>query len=88
MRLIGRNKLNHSSHDAMAWMKVWAADVIQAQWKEPEDVIRQFPKAKISVPGNFLFNVGEYQLQLQITIAFPQGIALVTDLKEISGNGN
>lgn len=87
MRLIGRSKLNHSSQDATAWMKAWAADVIQAQWKGPDDVIRQFPKVRISVPGTFLFSVGDYKLQLKITIAFPQGIALVNDIKEISSNG-
>lgn len=88
MRLIGRDKLEHSSPDALAWLKTWGAEVFAAQWKDPDDVFRQFPKAKILQTGQFLFMVGDQQLELISIIAFPQGILLINDLRKIPKNGN
>ncbi|WP_093237483.1 type II toxin-antitoxin system HigB family toxin [Variovorax sp. EL159] len=88
MRLIGRDKLKHPSPEALAWLTKWTAEVLVAQWKGPDDVFLQFPKAKVSQTGNFLFMVEDQQLELSLIVAFPQGIVLVNDLREILKNGS
>ncbi|BAN51104.1 type II toxin-antitoxin system HigB family toxin [Metapseudomonas resinovorans] len=84
MRLIGREKLaslKGIGNEIEKWVLSWIAEVTNAHWKHPADVRNQFPNAKEKGNGSFLFPVGNCDVAIQLLIAFPQGIALITDLK-------
>lgn len=81
MRLIGREKLwqrKSMSEQTEKWILNWISEVMGAHWKQPIDVISQFPKAISKGENYFMFHVEKWTIHL--LIAFPQGIAVVTDL--------
>jgi len=83
MRLIGRHKLHrlrHSEVDVEKWVRSWAAEVLDAHWRQPDDVTAQFPSAHHQGGSFFLFPVAHSELAIQLQVAFPQGIALISDL--------
>lgn len=84
MRLIGREKLHclrGKGEQVEKWVRHWASEVTDAQWKRPADVRDQFPNAHHNGKGRFMFPVGNCKWAIHLLIAFPQGIALITDLK-------
>ncbi|MBK8972360.1 MAG: type II toxin-antitoxin system HigB family toxin [Hahellaceae bacterium] len=85
MRLLGRerlNKLRGRSAQSDKWIRSWAAEVSAAHWKQPSDVQDQFPNAWHENDGPFMFPVSDCNCVICMLIAFPQGIALITDLKD------
>lgn len=82
MRLIGREKLAMAQgKDVQLWIRSWAAEVTEAQWRQPEDVKEQFPKARHGGEGVFEFPIDQSQWVIQLRIAFTQKIALVSGLQ-------
>lgn len=84
MRLLGRERLccvKDNGRDAEKWLRSWTAEVMAAHWKHPVDVNHQFPNARHQGQGRFLFRVGSSKLTINLLIAFPQGVALITELK-------
>lgn len=84
MRLIGRERLSRlqgSGEQINKWLLSWAAEVAAAQWKYPVDVCAQFPSALHRGEGRFIFPVRNSSVAIDLLVAFPQGIALITDLK-------
>ena len=92
MRLIGRDRLKDlqsSDEQAKKWLLNWVTEVINAQWKHTSDVSSQFPSMRIGSDGHFTFPIANCKWAICLLIAFPQGIALITDLKakdDIYGN--
>ncbi|WP_076880386.1 type II toxin-antitoxin system HigB family toxin [Burkholderia pseudomallei] len=84
MRLVGRERLDRLRGQGEVierWMRSWAAEVLAAHWKRPSDVKDQFPNARRLGEDHFIFPVSGCDLVIWLRIAFPQGIALITDLK-------
>jgi len=84
MRLVGKEKLQHlicSDKSAQAWLCAWIAEVADANWKQPEDVSNQFPNARKSDFGRFVFPIANCKKEVCIQIAFHQGIAVITGLQ-------
>lgn len=84
MRLLGRERLDRlrgKGETIEKWMRSWAAEVLAAHWKRPLDVKEQFPSACHQGGDHFVFPVSGCDWVICLQIAFPQGIALVTDLK-------
>ncbi len=83
MRLIGKERLvaRHVGAVARTWLISWVSEISMANWKGPMDVVRQFPKARQESDSQFIFPVEDDIGEIDVLIAFPQGIALVTDLK-------
>lgn len=92
MRLIGRKKLRclqGMTEQAEKWILSWMAEVMSAHWKHPADVSAQFPTMRESGDGHLVFPIGNSKWAICLLIAFPQGIALITELKasdDIYGN--
>ena len=92
MRLIGREKLDHlrsRGGQNEKWILSWVAEVRSAHWKYPADVTDQFPNALHGEGGFFEFPVADCRWVIQLRIAFPQGVVLITKLKandETHGN--
>lgn len=85
MRLIGREKLNPlrgKGADVEKWTRSWVAEVAGAHWRQPNDVIGQFPNAHHQGHGCFMFPIGRCQLAIKLQIAFAQGIALISELNQ------
>lgn len=85
MRLIGREKLNclyGAGEQAEKWVLSWVTEVMNAHWKYPADVSAQFPNVRQGNDGRMEFPVGDCKWAISLLIAFPQGIALITALKE------
>jgi mRNA-degrading endonuclease HigB of HigAB toxin-antitoxin module len=84
MRLIGREKLHrrlrHMEAGAAKWVRSWVAEIIDAHWRKPSDVTTQFPNARHQGGDSFLFPVERSDLAIRLQIAFPQGIAFISDL--------
>ncbi len=83
MRLIGREKLlrlRDKGAEAERWVRSWVAEVAEAHWRKPDDVTSQFPNARQRSEGYFVFPVGQCGVAILLHIAFPQGIALISDL--------
>ena len=83
MRLIGREKLcqlKGKGEGVEKWAKSWVAEVLDARWHQPADVIEQFPNADHQAQDHFLFPIGDCQFAIRLQIAFAQGIALISDL--------
>lgn len=84
MRLIGCEKLASAKSiglDLQRWVLSWTAEVKNAHWKQPGDVCDQFPNVRHEGDSLFLFPISQCGLAVQVLIAFPQGIALIQDLK-------
>lgn len=89
MRLIGRQKLDRlksSGADTERWARAWVAEVAEAHWRQPADVTEQFPNATHKGAGRFSFPISHCAVEVQLWIAFAQGIALISDLtnKEVT----
>ena len=82
MRLIGRDKLAQIGGEVDRWLRNWCAEVVRAHWRRPEDVTSQFPNASVRPEGDFFFPVGASGYSVQLQIAFPQGVALILDMKK------
>lgn len=79
MRLLGRaglQSLRGKNDETDRWIDTWAAEVTTAHWKRPADLFLQFPKAT-EKNGTFSFPIANSQSNLDVIIAFPQGITLV-----------
>ncbi len=88
MRLIGREKLcclSNAEEQVQKWVQSWSAEVANANWKHPTELGAQFPNAKQTEDGRFLFPVYGCAQAISLMIAFPQGIALITALEETDG---
>lgn len=84
MRLIGRKKLQrlmHLDNGAREWVRAWVAEVSYANWREPADINWQFPNARKSDAGQFIFPIANSDEEVYLEIAFKQSIAIITDLK-------
>jgi mRNA interferase HigB len=84
MRLLGRERLyslRAQGAEVENWVRSWAAEVVAAHWKQPSDVREQFPNSRYHGEGQFLFPVSNCGVAISLLVAFPQGIALIADLK-------
>ncbi|WCM20429.1 type II toxin-antitoxin system HigB family toxin [Paraburkholderia bryophila] len=82
MRLLGKDKLQVAlDNDARVWLRSWIAELASAQWKEAGDVLAQFPRATLAAPDTFIFRVGAAVWIIELTVHFPQGIALVVSME-------
>lgn len=90
MRLIGRERLvqlQDGGEHLQKWVCSWASEIADAHWKHASDVRSQFPAVSHQGGGQFQFRVGKWAISL--LIAFPQGVALITDLNaEDEKHGN
>lgn len=84
MRLVGKEKLQHflcSDEATASWIRAWVAEVGNAHWKAPSDVVQQFPNVRQPDPGRFAFPIGEGIRKVSLQIAFQQGIAVITAIE-------
>jgi len=92
VRVIGRERLAllcGDGGDTARWVSSWLAELRDAHWKRPADVIVQFPKARPQRDGSFLFPVPRQERGIQVLVAFSHGLALVlavTVLKATNGH--
>ncbi len=80
MRLLGKPKLQDliARHPASKpWVSGWASEIRYATWKRPADLRKQFPRVLETASGYFLFPVAETEVAVVLSIAFPQGLALI-----------
>jgi mRNA-degrading endonuclease HigB of HigAB toxin-antitoxin module len=85
MRLIGREKLcclSRAEQQVKKWVQGWTAEVANANWKHPAEICAQFPNARQTEDGRFLFPIDGCARAVSMLIAFPQGIALITALED------
>lgn len=83
MRLVGREKLQSimcSNELARVWLCAWVAEFADASWRQPADVLQQFPNVRESGSGQFYFPIANCNQEVCIQIAFPQGIAVIVGL--------
>lgn len=83
MRLLGKpllQRLTQLHPGARTWASSWASEIAAATWKQSVDVRIQFPKATEPSPNQFTFPVAESNLSVALSIAFPQGVAVITHL--------
>lgn len=81
MRLLGRHwllPLRGSTTEDKAWLSSWTAEVVNAAWRQPTDVYSQFPNVEIRSHSVFLFWNRNRQWAIELVIAFPQQVALIT----------
>jgi hypothetical protein len=91
MRLLGRDILfNLQKRNEMLdkWLAVWVCELTNARWWCPTDVFNQFPKVQERGGGLFLFQTEPKGYCIEVQIAFPQGIALITALTELIEDNN
>lgn len=85
MRLVGREKLNHLNDNVQAksWLRNWIAEVKDANWKNPTDVFDQFPNVRVKGQNLFMFPISKINVAVELMVAYPQGIALITNTSVI-----
>jgi hypothetical protein len=91
MHLLGRDTLNglQKQNEMLdKWVAIWVCEFIHARWWCSDDVIGQFPKAQQHGNGIFLFQTEPKGYCIEVKIAFPQGIALITALTELIEDNN
>lgn len=84
MRLLGKEKLQAllgDSGQTCTWVRAWSAELASAHWKDPCDVVDQFPNSREIGSGEFVFPIIESTKEVYVKIAFPQGIAIVVDIR-------
>ncbi|MBA4053562.1 MAG: hypothetical protein C0490_02515 [Marivirga sp.] len=81
MRLLGRDKLlslKGQSEQIDKWVAGWVSEIANANWKSSDELIEQYPSAKIVEEGHFSFCVCSSRYFIELKIAFAQGIAIIT----------
>ncbi len=84
MRLLGKDKLQRlvrTDETARTWVCAWVAELATANWKQAADVSHQFPNARQTSSGHFVFPIANCDKEVCIQIAFQQGIAVVIGLQ-------
>ena len=87
MRILGRNTLG-DFQKSNKWLATWLTELAHARWWGPADVLKQFPKAHAHSNDLFLFQTEPKKYCIEVQFAFPQGIALITALTELTENNN
>lgn len=80
MRLLGRQNLQlllRSDDFIRKWVLSWVSELTYANWREPSDVVNQFPKVRLSESGHFVFPINNSNKEVCIQIAFQQGVAVI-----------
>ena len=83
MRLIGREhlvSLSALSPESAKWVSSWVAELRGANWRQPSDVVGQFPKAYQYENGGFLFPTPPHRIGVYVLVAFSQGVIIVLSL--------
>jgi hypothetical protein len=84
MKLLGRDKLQSLlglDEQTDKWIRGWMSEVVNANWKDPLDVLHQFPHAKRASSGIFHFRVASQPKLIEVSMTFPKATAIVIDLK-------
>jgi mRNA-degrading endonuclease HigB of HigAB toxin-antitoxin module len=85
LRVIGRCKLNlirRTDEPLRKWLVSWLAEIENANWRRPSDVIGQFPKAQMGLSDNrFVFSAERHRAEIHVIIGFSRGVALITAVK-------
>ncbi|MFB0826183.1 hypothetical protein ACEU07_12920 [Chromobacterium violaceum] len=87
MKLLGRGRLQalqELGSETDTWLTSWTAEVTNANWKVANDVLSQFPSAIQKGRDEFLFPIRGQNLGVATLLVFPQKIALITSLRELS----
>lgn len=85
MRLLGRKHLQKiRGLNALTdrWLAAWASEVVNASWKASIDVVKQYQAVTQVDECTFLFKVGNFDGFVELNVAFPQGIALITTIQK------
>ncbi|MBB4867127.1 mRNA-degrading endonuclease HigB of HigAB toxin-antitoxin module [Pseudomonas nitritireducens] len=92
MHLLGRDKLGPlkgRDKGLDKWIVSWVSEVIHASWNDSADLLAQFPKAQQIASGIFRFCVVTGNYMIEVRVAFPQRVALITTLITIEeSNGH
>lgn len=80
MHLLGRQHLTclEKLAGGVRWKTLWISEVREAHWKSVADVRAQFPRVRVLGEETFLFPVALLPVAIQVLVAFPKGIALIT----------
>lgn len=84
MKILGRNRLDvlcGLDQQTNSWVRNWVSELSQAHWKAAKDVFLQFPKARNITANVFLFPVEQTPHCIEVSITFPQAIALVVGMR-------
>ncbi|AGA34932.1 hypothetical protein TVNIR_3295 [Thioalkalivibrio nitratireducens DSM 14787] len=86
MRLLGRKKLEDLwgvDPETDRWLTGWVAEIAHARWREPSELLTQFPGARVgSSQGQFLFPVCGGGTMIETLFLFHQQVALIQALKQ------
>lgn len=80
MRIIARRTLRNyfDRHpQSKSRLEAWYAEVKQAQWKSPTDVLSQFPKARIVGKDRVLFDILRNRYRLVVRVNYIAGIVYI-----------
>lgn len=83
MRLLGRNKLEPLSRleqDTSNWIRNWVSELSHANWKDKDDVLKQFPKASCTNGIVFRFPVAQQAYSIEVTMMFSLTLAIVSNI--------
>ena len=84
MVLLGRERLERLrglGEQVQKWVLSWSAEITAANWKHAADVRDQFPNVQSVDPASFVFPIAGCGCKICLLIAYPQGVALITELK-------
>ena len=85
MRLLGRNhrqKIRGLDAQTDSWLTIWASEVSNASWKAPVDLVKQYRSVVEQDASTYLFQIGAFDGFIELQVAFPQGVALITAIKK------
>lgn len=88
MKLVGKDKLQDilTSTDPadewdQVWVKSWVAEMLNANWKRPNDILNQFPNVRITPDDYYVFPINDREREVYTQIAFQQGITIITAIR-------
>ena len=84
MKLHGRNRLQELfglDDQTDKWLRAWISEMTTANWKQVQDVLRQFPQAKWVTDNVVHFRVEPEGTWIEVAMSFSPPVAVVCDLK-------
>lgn len=81
MRLLGKDTIHNlqkQDNTLDKWLATWVSEITYAQWQCANDVLIQFPNAQEQNRGLFIFQTEPRGFCIEVKIAFPQRVALIT----------
>jgi mRNA interferase HigB len=87
MKIVGRSRLQEFCREfteARAWVECWLAEVEEAEWQGPQDVLARYTSASLGEGKHIRFFIGNTSYSILVLVPFRTGVVVIKWIGEPS----